>query len=256
MPLSFSPFKFLGILILTFSISMVTYSKEPEALKYAIVSALTMPLANVQLVNGLHTIKEDQGVLIELGKNIAKELNMPLKFVPIASDMITSSLMNGQSDILCYLVPQWVSSAASSFKWTDPFMEAKDILISIKSDKKLSTFHDLKGLNIGLIKHYSYPVLQSMIDQKEIFPIYSTTEINSFMQLFRNPDIDAIVFKDINFDWLFNAHSGVLKNKEVVKHPLVIEYIEPKCAVSQHRKLDMKKINKVIRQFKKSRFPS
>lgn len=247
---------FLLVIVLSFSACMMTHAKEPDALKYAIVSALTMPLANVQLVNGQHTVNEDQGVLIELGKDIAKELKMPLAFITISSDMITSSLLNGQSDMLCYLVPQWVPSAASSFKWTDSFMQAKDILISLKNDKKLSTFHDLKGLNIGLIKHYNYPVLQDMIDQKEIFPIYSTTEINGFMQLFRNPEIDAIVFKSINFDWLFNTHNGVLKNKEVVKHPLVIEYIEPKCAVSQHRKLDMKKINKVIHQFKKSHFPS
>ena len=238
--------------ILSLSICMAVYSKESDSLNYAIVSALTMPLANVQLVNGKRIVKEDQGILIELGQDIANELGMKLNLIPIETEMITSSLMNGQSDMLCYLVPQWVSSAASSFKWTDSFTITKDILVSLKADKKITTFHDLKGLNIGLIKHYSYPVLQDMIDQKDITPIYSTTEINSFMQLFRNPEIDAIVFKDLNFDWLFNAHSGAFKNNKVVKHPLIIEYIEPKCAVSRHRDLDMKKINKVINQFKQS----
>jgi len=240
-------------ILLTLAMCMPAVSNEPVPLKYSISDALTLPLANVSIVNGQVKIKENEGLLVKLGQEIAKELDLPLKILPVRRKHVVSNLLNGKTDILCYLIPGWVATAASSFNWSDTFMSAKDILISSKSNLNLSTFEDLQGLNIGLIKHYSYPVLQDMIDRKEIFPIYASTEINAFMQLFRNPDVDAIVFKDLNFDWLYSAHGGALTSHNVVKHSLVIEYIEPRCAVSRNRALDMKKINKAIARFKKKR---
>ena len=223
---------------------------QPAAFTYSLSNSLTMPLANISFVEGHHQVDEKQGILIDLGHTISKALGMPIKIDAIPRNKIINNLLNGQSDVVCYLIPKWLPNAASSVNWTEAFMQTRDILISKKSDLIIDQLSDLEGQSIALIKHYRYPLLNDMLSRQLIHPIYSTSEANSFIQLFKNPDVDAIVLKELVFDWLAQKHSGLLKNSSVTKHPLVIEFVEPKCAVSRYRSLELDKINLGIQRFK------
>ena len=223
---------------------------QPSVFTYSLSNSLTMPLADISLVEGQYVVDEKQGELIDLGKAISLVLGIPIKIDAIPRNEIVNNLLNGQSDIVCYLIPQWLPNAASSVNWTEAFMQTRDILISKKSDLIIDQLSDLEGQSIGLIKHYRYPLLNDMLNRQLIHPIYSTSEANSFIQLFKNPDVDAIVLKELVFDWLAQKHAGLLKNSSITKHPLVIEFVEPKCAVSRYRSLNMDKINLGIQRFK------
>lgn len=243
----------LPLLIATFFLlSAVSHGEQskPTAFTYSLSNSLTMPLTNISLVEGQYQVNEKQGTLIELGHAISAALEIPIKIDAIPRNEVVNNLLNGQSDIVCYMIPQWLPNAASSVNWTEPFMQTRDILISKKSGLLIDQLGDLEGQTIGLIKHYSYPLLNDLLAKQLIHPIYSTSEANSFIQLFKNPDVDAIVLKELVFDWLAQKHSGLLQTGNITKHPLVIEFIEPKCAVSRYKPLDMDKINLGIQSFK------
>ena len=104
---------------------------------------------------------------------------------------------------------------------------------------------DLEGKSIGIVQNYKYPLIEELISQGKINTLAVRNEQTNFMQLFRSSDVDAISFNEITYDYLYKKYSN--KNKfPVLKHPLIIEFIEPKCAISKHSDLSLPEVNQAI----------
>ena len=231
-------------------LSLCALACSADTLKYAIVSSQTLPLADITPVNGHYQVDTEKGFLILLGKEISAALNMELKTSVLPRPDLVKALPEGQVDMVCYQTPAWTKDIADKVDWTEPFMGSKDILVSKSKTPDLENIDDLKGKTIGLIKHYSYPLIDHLIESKDINPVYSLSEASNFIQLFKNPNLDAIVLKELTYEWLSLEQTSLVSNTHIKIHPLVIELIEPRCVLSRHKNLDLNKINQAIGLFK------
>jgi len=229
-----------------------SFLSNANTLNFTISQSLTMPLASISLANNGLTVNRDKGLMIELGNKISDALTMTPNFLAVPRDELIDQLLNGHTDMVCYLVPSWIQSAADSVDWSAPFMESREIIISKNQIARIVQPEDLKGKNLGVIQHYHYPLLAELVNKKSINLTYSNTETNNFMALFRRNNVDAIIIQDLTFDWLAKKHRNLVHKTKVQKHPLVITSSKPQCAISRHANLDLTLVNKGIAAFKKA----
>ena len=219
-------------------------------LKYVVVSTHTQPLADITFINGQYHIDKKSGFLVQLGVEISRALGMELEISTLPRQAVGKALLSGQADIVCYLTPEWSSSIADKVDWSQAFMRSNDILVSSSQIADINKAHELKGMRIGLIKYYSYPLLDNLLSSNQITPAYSSSEASNFMTLFKNRQPDAIVLKELTYEWLSHNHARLVSKTRTKVHPLIIEYAEPQCAVSRHKKLNLSTINQGIDNFK------
>lgn len=219
-------------------------------LKYAVVTTHTQPLADITFVNGQYHINKDSGFLVQLGIEMSHALGMELELSTLSRQAVDKALLKGQVDIVCYLTPEWTTPIADSVDWSESFMRSNDILVSRSQTSSIMKTDDLRGMHIGLIKHYNYPLLNTLLESNQITPIYSSSEASNFMVLFKNQKADAIVLKELTYKWLSQNHSRLVSRMHTQIHPLIIQQVEPQCAVSRHKKLNLTMINQGIRNFK------
>ncbi len=228
---------------------MATKPNDPNTLRFGTLTSLSMPIANVFIgQSGIEV--SDEGMHTEISQAIAKALNMTVHYVPTEREDALSYLMNGEIDVLCFMVPQWLGAPPSSVTWSKVFLRIQDILISRKNHiAPIRTLRDLQERNIGLVRHYRYPLLDNLIERQLTFPVYASNEQTNFFQLFKNNNIDAIVIKDITFEYLFNDLKGPLRDIKVMRHPLVVEFADMRCALSRHKAINIEQVNKGIDRY-------
>ena len=219
-------------------------------LKYAVVSTHTQPLADITFLNGQYHIDQNSGFLVQLGVEISRVLGMELNLTTLPRQAVDNALLTGQVDIVCYLTPEWTAPIADKVDWSESFMRSNDILVSSSQNNDFIKAEDLKGMRVGLIKYYSYPLLDSLLASQQITPIYSSSEASNFMTLFKNKEADAIVLKELTYEWLSHNNASLVSATRTKIHPLIIEQVEPQCAISRHKKLNLSTINKGIDNFK------
>ena len=232
----------LTLLLITLTLASLTHADQ-ASITFGFNRSLSLPLVQIVPEGDHHIVTK--GVLVDMSKAIARSLDREYKSLVIERANLSSSLMNGSTDVVCYTTQQWMKLPPSSVIWSKPILKTRDILISKKGLKPIKNIQDLNNLTLGIVKHYKYPLIDEQLSNRTINAFAVENEQANFMQLFRSNSVDAIIFKELTFDYLYNKYPA--SNKlPIQKHPLVIEFIEPQCAISMHSGISQQAFNQAI----------
>ena len=214
-----SPVIYLSLcLLISLSTSnSLAHHVDDKSIVFGYNRSLSLPLAQI-IPQGDRYVAQ-KGLLVDISKEIAAILHREYKELVIDRSDLSSSLMNGSVDVVCYTTPQWMKIPPSSVLWSNPLLKTRDILISKQGRPPISTIQDLNNLTLGIVKNYKYPLIDEQLASRAINAFAVDNEQANFMQLFRSNTVDAIIFKELTFDYLyekFNANKGL----SIQKHPL------------------------------------
>jgi len=236
---------FISLLFLSF-ISDSALAKE-DSLVFGVISSLNMPFAETEQKDGGMVAK--RGLLIGMADQLAKELGRTPVNKVISRSLVVSSLMNGSVDVVCYTTPQWMGIPATNVKWSDSFVENNDILISRAGVAEILVMDDMSGKTIGTVKHYNYPLLEPLFNSGKVTRLDSSSEKANFMQLLKASKIEAITLNELTFTYLYNKYFDPEKFP-IVQHSLIMEFVQPQCAISRHSDVTASAFNVALNKLK------
>lgn len=186
------------------------------------------------------------GIIKDIATEISDELDISISFVKTPRKRTERYLENNTIHIVFISNPAWLSNS-DKLQWSEPLFIEKDIMV-IKADNSNSykELLDFRGMIIGTIRGYKYPVLQPFFD-KEYFIRYDVSNLDvNFIRL-ELDRIDALIDADI----LINYQLKQSKNAQVFKVlPLTVSQQNIHAALSPNAPVDIKKFNQVLNKLK------
>jgi hypothetical protein len=194
------------------------------------------------------------GILYLLGQYIERYTNEETQYRVVKRDNVSRLIRTGQLQSICYMHPKWLGLKPQEVVFSKPFLVVNEQLISRKSIPLIREDRHLRGLNIGLISGYKYPKLQTLIDNDIFKAEYHNNEVNNFISLFRDSEVDAIVFKDLAFRHFVRTMPEIVGKTGITIHPFSLGSVDVSCALSSQAKQYLPMINKAIDEYLKD-FP-
>lgn len=140
--------------------------------------------------------KLQSGIIKDVAKALANELNITVTFVKTPRKRVERYLANNTIHVVLISSPQWLSNHAK-LQWSDPlFIEHDKIVTKVELAKETQRIEDLKQKVIGTIRGYSYPTLQPFFDEKLLIR-YDVASIDDNFTRLEMDRIDALVDSDI-----------------------------------------------------------
>lgn len=206
------------------------------------------PIANVYYSKDGAKIRET-GILYLLGKYIERQINEKTIYKVVKRKNVSRLIKSSELDSICYMTPKWLGLNDEHAVFTKPFLLAREQIISRKAIPLIREESHLRGLTIGLISSYRYPKLQHLIDADYFKTEYHNNEVNNFISLFRDSEVDAIVFKDVAFRHFVSTMPEIVGKKSITIHPLSLGEAKISCALSSAAKGYLPKINQAIEEY-------
>jgi ABC-type amino acid transport substrate-binding protein len=137
-------------------------------LRVLVDTGTEMPMARFRsgaLVEGIHR---------DIGLELGAKLRMPVRFVALPRKRIERALLDGEADILCSYVPEWLGAR---FTWSQPFVPIVQVLVTNKTAERPHSIEDLRGKPVGTVLGYSHPEM-AVLGKQFIRVDGATTEQN------------------------------------------------------------------------------
>ena len=167
-----------------------------SAFEMGISASRTPPVATIFYTKDSAQIRKT-GMLYLLGQYIQRHTKEPTIYTVVNAGLIEKQLANNTLASHCYTNPKWVKLSSKSVLFSKPFMGNSEFLISRKPIPLIKKLSDLNHYTVGLIKNYHYPLLQKQIDKNLINVEYYHSATESFISLFRQDELDVIIFKEV-----------------------------------------------------------
>jgi ABC-type amino acid transport substrate-binding protein len=122
-------------------------------LRVLVDTGTEMPMARFRsgaLVEGIHR---------DIGLELGNKLGMPVRFVALPRKRIERALLDGEADILCSYVPEWLGA---KFSWSQPFVPIVQVLVTNATAPRPHRIEDLRGKPVGTVLGYSHPEMASL----------------------------------------------------------------------------------------------
>ena len=132
-------------------------------------TATEMPMARLEryrLVDGIHR---------DIGLALATHMKRNAKFLSLPRKHIARAMADGDADVLCGYVPEWL---AGSFHWTQPFILIVEVLIADTSVARPGSIAELAGKPIGTVLGYSNPEMLALLSDGFVRADGPSTEAN------------------------------------------------------------------------------
>lgn len=188
------------------------------------------------------------GLIKDIFSLLGDELGVVIKYVDCPRKRVEQGLVSGDLHIAPVAHPLWLSKNFAG-DWTDPLFELRELLI-LRTDSQLK-YHgpeDLKGLRIGTILGYHYPIMDAYFKSKDVTRSdVQRADQNADMLL--NHRIDAYIVHDIVFRYFqkVDARAQLLRAVELGTTVREISW-----AVSRKTPVPLKQLNAFVRDLKKS----
>lgn len=202
------------------------------------------PLRYLQKVDGMLTPNQQQTTKFQdqLGAALARQLGRPVKYIALPRRRLMAALENGEGDILCSYLPEWLPGAVD---WTRAFIPTSEVVVSSPQVKRPETVADLRGLRLGTVLGYQYPELEKIIGND-----YVRDDAPTSVMSIRKWQAGRV-------DYLITQRSAI--NQQVAEgnlqpgyHALVIYEVKAKCAVSRNSQITLNEVNAAINAMEKS----
>ena len=202
------------------------------------------PLRYLQKVDGMLTPNQQKTTRFQdqLGAALARQLGRPLKYIELPRRRLMVALENGEGDILCSYIPEWLPGAVD---WTRAFIPTSEVVLSSPRVKAPANVSDLRGQRLGTVLGYQYPELEKGLGHD-----YVRDDAPTSVMSVRKWQAGRV-------DYLVTQRSVV--NKQAADgllppgyHVLVINEVKARCAVSRKSEITADEVNAAINALEKS----
>lgn len=199
-------------------------------LRVLVDTGTEMPMARFRsgaLVEGIHR---------DIGLELGSKLGMPVRFVALPRKRIERALLDGEADILCSYVPEWLGA---KFTWSQPFVPIVQVLVTNSSAARPHKIDDLRGKPVGTVLGYSHPELASL--GKDFIRVDGATTEQNLRKLGAGRVQHALTGKS------FLEYRQKLNDPLMSIHPpLVVSTYMGRCALSPKSPLKLAQLDAAI----------
>jgi len=191
-----------------------------------------MPQANIvagALQDGLHR---------DIGQELAGQLQRTARFRVLPRKRLIPALEAGQGDVVCLALPAWMP--ASTLRWSRPFLQNQDLLLSSRSAPPRNRLSDLAGQAIGTVLGFAYPELQAQLGNR-----FVRDDAHSMDDSLRKLAAGRVAHAISNRLYLDYQLAHGLKLPPL-QPPLVISSYRMRCALSARSTLGLVELNRAL----------
>ena len=194
-------------------------------------TATEMPMARFEhyrLVEGIHR---------DIGVELARHMKRTPKFMSLPRKRIDKALEDGDADVLCSYVPEWLGG---KYHWSQPFVPIVELLVTDKSVERPRDVAELAGKTIGTVLGYSHPEMVEILGERFVRADAPNTEAN-LRKLAAGRVKYALVGRSF-LDWHITKVDPALQ----LHPPLVVKSYMGQCAVSPKGRAKLAEVDRAI----------
>jgi ABC-type amino acid transport substrate-binding protein len=96
------------------------------------------------------------GLLKDLGDALASRLGRQARYVSMPSKRVAQALMEGDGQMVCYVMPGWIDG---DLDWTLPVIPDAEVVAARRDAPPVQSLEDLRSQRVGTVLGYRYPHL-------------------------------------------------------------------------------------------------
>ncbi|HEY8880568.1 MAG TPA: transporter substrate-binding domain-containing protein [Roseateles sp.] len=147
--------KRLAALLLTTVLAGAAAAQALPPLRFVAATNNTLPIAQFDAQERLVG-----GIAKDLGELIAAGLGRPVSFVPMSGKRVSTALLAGEADAVCFVLPEWLQG---DFRWTRGLIPDASLVAARTDAPALKTLEQLAGQPLGTVQGYNYPVVEQAL---------------------------------------------------------------------------------------------
>jgi len=172
----------------------------------------------------------------KLGAALARQLGRRVQYVKLPRNRIMAALENGDGDILCSYLPEWLPGEVD---WTHAFIPISEVVVSSPRVRPPATVADLRGKRLGTVLGFLYPELEKTLGQDYIRDDAPSSALSVRKWLAGR------------FDYMVVPRHVLDKQVSAGRmpagyHVLTVYEVKGKCAVSRKSKIGVADFNSAI----------
>ncbi|HZX27254.1 MAG TPA: transporter substrate-binding domain-containing protein [Telluria sp.] len=199
--------------------------RAAEPLTVLVDNGTEMPLARMEhgrLTGGIH---------YDLGMAIAGVLGREARFVVLPRKRVEAALADGEADVMCMYVPEWLPGPLD---WTRPFMPFAEVVVTDRRAPRPASLKALAGQRIGTVLGYRHPEIEAVLGKDFNREDGPSAEAN--LQKMMAGRLQHVIASSIYIS--YRTHFG--DPKLSIHEPLIVKSMRLQCAISRkgHVKAD------------------
>jgi polar amino acid transport system substrate-binding protein len=187
------------------------------------------------------------GLIKDIFDSLGTEFAVKIQYKDVPRKRVEAGLMAGEIHIAPVARPQWLSKSFAG-QWTEPVFRIKELLV-VHAQSKLNYRgpDDLKGLRIGTILGYHYPLADAYF-QAGTATRWDVQKADQNLDMLLKKRVDACLMHDLVFRYFqkTNPRASHLRAFDVEPEFDVFWAVSPKTSVPVER------LNSFIRETRKS----
>jgi ABC-type amino acid transport substrate-binding protein len=178
----------------------------------------------------------------KLGAALARQLGRRVQYVKLPRSRIMAALENGDGDLLCSYLPEWLPGEVD---WTHAFIPISEVVVSSPRVKPPASVEDLRGKRLGTVLGFLYPELEKTLGQDYIRDDAPSSALS--VRKWLAGRFDYMVVPRTVLDKQVNAG-----RMPAGYHVLTVYEVKARCAVSRKSKISVADFNSAIDALDKS----
>ncbi|MRV75483.1 transporter substrate-binding domain-containing protein [Duganella sp. FT92W] len=202
----------------------------PQRLVVLVDTGSHMPLAEITggaLTGGLHR---------DVGAAIAERLGRTPQFKVWPRKRIGAALEQGEGDVLCMYMPEWLPG---QLHWSVPFVPMTEVVISRRDAPRPLALADLANQQIGTVLGYVYPELEHALGTR-----FVRADTASGLNSLRKLELGRV--RHAETTTLFVDYFMKQGGKLDIHPPLVVKTYRTLCAVSPRGSVAVDDVNRAV----------
>ncbi|TFW17082.1 substrate-binding periplasmic protein [Duganella callida] len=177
-----------------------------------------------------------------LGAAMARQLGRPVKYVQLPRKRVMAALENGDGDVLCSYLPQWLPGEV---EWSKPFLPVSEVVMSSPRVAPLAALDDLRGKTIGTVLGFRYPELEKTLGKDFVRDDAPSTMLS--IRKWSAGRFDYVITPRTVVD-SFSAEKIIAPGY----HLLTVYEVKTMCAISRKSSISVAEFNAAIEALEKN----
>ena len=192
----------------------------------------SLPLAEV------HGGEVRRGILVDLGQALARELGQPVRFLVRPSRRVGEALRNGEADLLCYALPEWIDG---EFQWTQAVIPNAAVVAARRDSPALKQLSELANRPVGTVLGYRYLELDQLLGAQ--FQRSDALDMQGNLAKLAARRTDFAITDRLTLQHLNHRHAEWALEERLVMRPF-----EAACALSPRSPLTLQTVRLALRK--------
>lgn len=221
-----------------------SFAQAEKPLRVAVDETLDYPLT---IFDQKHRLTG--GLLKEFSDQLARQLGTGVTHMPLSRRRAEASLLNNESDILCYFSPRWAENS-KALVWSIPNLVQIERAV-VRSDNRVPEDFpaDLKNKRVALQLGYHYALIQHLFD-KALSTRIDQTDVPSMFKLLELGGADVFILSEGQIEGFFKNHPEKRALFKLSKTAFSTVYTQ--CAIAARSHVNVEQINKAILHMQQS----